>query len=232
MIIPRKALMQWTVFISFLCLVPCSEALANPQVSVPEKRFDAKRVQEGEVIVHRFAIQNQGSEPLVIQHIKPDCGCTSAEFDETIAPGEEGHITLRLDTRGYSGRIAKHTRVITNDPQKELAILTMEADVWTPITLSKTYVVFKGTAGDRLSEAIEVRAGMPKPLTLEAEAFDLEDKLDYRIEEVEEGQAYRIHFSSLPVPAQRYHGTLKLRTNYPEKPEIKIRIRARFKEKG
>ena len=232
MMIPRKGFIKWAVFISFLCLALCSKALASPQVAVPENRFDAQRVQEGEVIVHSYVIQNRGTEPLEILHVKPDCGCTSAEFDKSIAPGKEGHITLRLDTRGDSGRIAKHTRVFTNDPQKKFAVLTMEAEVWTPITLSKTYVIFKGTAGDRLSEAIEVRAGMPKPLTLEAGAFDLEDKVDYRIEEVEEGKAYRIHFSSLPVPAQRYHGTLTLRTNYAEKPEIEIRIRARFKEKG
>jgi hypothetical protein len=215
-----------------LCLALAGTAFAGPRLVVPEKQFDAKRVKEGDIVTHGFAIQNRGDQPLVIHQVKPDCGCTSAEFDETIPAGGEGHITLRLDTRGYRGRIAKHTRVFTSDPQQKLAVLTMEAEVWTPIVLSKTYVVFKGTAGDRLADSIEVRAGMNKPLTLEAEAFDLENKVDYRIEEVEEGKAFRIHFSSLPGPEQRYHGTLKLRTNYPEKPEIEIRIRARFKETG
>jgi len=53
-----------------------------------------------------------------------------------------------------------------------------------------------------------------------------------RIEEVEVGREFRIHFTSLPGPAGTYRGFLKLKTNYPERPEITIRIKARFGKAG
>jgi hypothetical protein len=60
--------------------------------------------------------------------------------------------------------------------------------------------------------------------------FNLEDKLDYALEEVEEGRKYYLRFTSIPIPPQTYHGVLKLKTNYSEKPEIRIRIRGRIRE--
>jgi len=52
----------------------------------------------------------------------------------------------------------------------------------------------------------------------------------YRIEEVEPGRLFKVHFTSIPGPAETYRGVLKLKTNYPEKPEIIIPIRARFRK--
>jgi hypothetical protein len=48
------------------------------------------------------------------------------------------------------------------------------------------------------------------------------------VEEIEKGRRFKIRFISIPGPPQTYHGFLNLKTNYPEKPEINIRIRGRF----
>ncbi|MEE9421295.1 MAG: OS_HP3 family (seleno)protein, partial [Desulfatiglandaceae bacterium] len=37
---------------------------------------------------------------------------------------------------------------------------------------------------------------------------------------------------SIPGPPQTYTGFLKIKTNYPEKPEITVRIRGRIGKKG
>jgi len=52
----------------------------------------------------------------------------------------------------------------------------------------------------------------------------------YRIEEVEPGRIFRVHFTSIPGPSGNYRGILKLKTNYPEKPEITIRIMLNLKK--
>lgn len=79
---------------------------------------------------------------------------------------------------------------------------------------------------------VEIKAGLDKPLALTPEEFNLEGKLTYRIEEIEKGRRFKIHFTSIPGPSQRFNGFLNLKTNYPEKPIINIRIRGRFlKEK-
>lgn len=85
-------------------------------------------------------------------------------------------------------------------------------------------------AGKKITRTVQIRAEEDKPLKLEQSYFSLSKKVTYRIEEVEAGRMFRIHFTGIPGPAGTYRGVLKLKTNYPEKPEIIIRIRAKFQK--
>jgi len=62
--------------------------------------------------------------------------------------------------------------------------------------------------------------------------FDLDEKLSFKIMEIEKGRRFRIRFTNPPAPAQAYDGILKLKTNYPEKPEIILKIRVRIRKAG
>ena len=151
-----------------------------------------------------------------------------ASFDHTVPPGGEGKITLKVHTKGYEGSIYKSARVNTNDREQDVVNLGIMAFVKVPIYLSTRYVSFYGKAGQSITRVVEIRAGSDKPLTLTPERFNLEGKLTYRIEEVEKGQEFKIHFTSIPDPPQTYYGFLNLKTNYPEKPIISIQIRGGF----
>ena len=153
-----------------------------------------------------------------------------AHFDRTIPPGGEGKITLRVNTRGYQGEIRKRARVYTNEPHKKFELLVIRAFVKVPIYLSPRYVRLEGLAGRKITKAVRIRAEENKPLKLEPSYFNLGKKVTYRIEEVESGRIFRVHFTSTPGPAGNYRGILKLKTNYPEKPEITIRIRLNLKK--
>jgi len=155
-----------------------------------------------------------------------------ADFDRTIPPGGEGKITLRVNTSGYQGEIRKRARVYTNDPSNKVEVLSIKAFVKTPIYLSTRYVAFKGLAGRKITKTVRIRAEGNKPLKLEPSHFDLSKKVTYRIEEVEAGRIFKVHFTSIPGPAGIYQGVLKLKTNYPEKPEITIRIMGKFQKGG
>jgi hypothetical protein len=48
--------------------------------------------------------------------------------------------------------------------------------------------------------------------------------VDVKLEETEKGRAYQLKVKNKVKGEARYAGTLKLTTNYPEKPEIEIRI--------
>ena len=110
--------------------------------------------------------------------------------------------------------------------------LEVKAFIKVPISLFPRYVNLYGKEGQEVTKTIEIRANLDKPLTLTPQQFNLNGKLTYRIEEIEKGRRFRIHFTSIPGPSQRFHGFLNLNTNYLEKPIINIRIRARFsKEK-
>lgn len=153
-----------------------------------------------------------------------------AHFDRAIPPGGEGEITLKINTKGYEGKIRKKAKVYTNDPRSKFEVLRIEAFVKAVISVSPKRISLKGMADRKITKTVTVRAQEDKPLKLELSHFNLSNKVDYRIEEVEAGREFRIHFTSIPDNVGIYRGFLKLKTNYPERPEITIWIKGKFRK--
>jgi hypothetical protein len=154
-----------------------------------------------------------------------------AHFDKAIPPGGEGKIQIKVKTKGYQGTIHKSARVYTNDPANNIVKLSIKAVIQVPIYVSSRRVNLYGTEGQVLTKLVEVRAELNKPLELTPGQFNLAEKLTYTIEEIEKGRKFQVRFTNIPGPVQSYHGFLKLKTNYPEKPEITIPITGRFRKK-
>jgi hypothetical protein len=89
-----------------------------------------------------------------------------------------------------------------------------------------------GKADQVITKMIEVSGDLHKPLELTPVQFNLDEKVLYTIEEIEKGKRFSIHFTTVPSPPQAYRGFLKLKTNYPEKPELTIWIRVRIQKQG
>ena len=133
-----------------------------------------------------------------------------------------------MKTKGYQGKINKRATVYTNDPRHNPEVIRITAFVRVPIHLSSRYVDLRGRAGQTITKTITIRAELDKPLKLEPAHFDLSSKVIYRMEEAKAGKTFLIHLSNIPGSAETYQGFLKLKTNYPEKPEISITVRGRF----
>lgn len=151
-----------------------------------------------------------------------------AHFDRVIPPGGEGEIRLSARTGGYKGAFLKKARVYTNDPVNPVAVLELKAHVKSLIYVSSSPVYLYLKAGQSIKRIVEIRAGLEKPLKLTPRQFNLSEKLAYTIEEIEKGRRFKINLTTIPGASKNYNGHLKLATNYPEKPEITIRIYARF----
>ena len=102
---------------------------AQPKVVTVEEDKNVGTVAKGEAIEYAFRIKNEGKADLLINDVKPSCGCTIGKFDKVIKPGEEGKITLTIDTKAFSGPISKTAVVLTNDPAKAQYSLTLSAYV-------------------------------------------------------------------------------------------------------
>ena len=155
-----------------------------------------------------------------------------ARYDREIPPGGEGSITVRINTKGYQGEIRKKARIFTNDPRKKVEVVDIKAFVKAPIYISPRFAYIRGPAGQSLSRSVSVRAGEERSLTLEEAGFNLGGRVTYAIEEVEAGRFYRIRFTAIPGPPGDYRGVLRLKTNYPERPQIVIPVIARVRSEG
>jgi len=151
-----------------------------------------------------------------------------ANFDRSIPPGGEGKITLTFDTKGYEGKVQKTSTVYTNDPKTPEGKLVFEALVKTPIMVSEKMVLLKGAYQEIVTKTIDIKGELKEPLKLEPVEFTLDKKAKFNIEEVTKGKHFRVTFTSIPNVGNSYRGILKLKTNYPEKPELVIYVMGKF----
>jgi hypothetical protein len=76
---------------------------------------DFGEITEGDTIEHLYTFVNKGEMPLVINNITASCGCTTPEWPrDPIAPGEEGAVKVRFNSRGKVGQQRKTVTVYAN----------------------------------------------------------------------------------------------------------------------
>jgi hypothetical protein len=75
---------------------------------------DLGKVKLGQVVEISWRFKNVGNKPLIIQSVRPGCGCTVADKPEApLAPGETGTIKGKFDSKNQSE--GEHRKVISVD---------------------------------------------------------------------------------------------------------------------
>ena len=100
-----------------------------PRLTIVEPVKDYGTVPKGDKLDWAFVVKNTGNADLQIISAKPGCGCTVADWDKVIKPGETGKVTAHVDTTNFAGPIAKAVTIETNDPSNPTAQLTIHAVV-------------------------------------------------------------------------------------------------------
>lgn len=107
-----------------------SEAPAKaPRLTVVTPVKDFGTVAKGEKLTWSFEVKNTGNADLEIIAVRPACGCTVANFDKIIKPGQSGKVTANVDTTNFTGPISKSATVETNDPSTPTAQVSINATV-------------------------------------------------------------------------------------------------------
>jgi len=102
---------------------------AAPRLTIVEPIKDYGTIPKGEKLDWAFVVKNTGDADLQIVSAKPGCGCTVADFDTVIKPGQTGKVTAHVDTTAFAGPIAKTVTLETNDPTTPTSQLTIHAIV-------------------------------------------------------------------------------------------------------
>jgi len=94
--------------------------------------LDMGKVKEGQVVEVSFRFKNTGTKPLVIMDVTASCGCTVPEKPEQpFAPGEEGVIKAKFDSKGRPGENRKHISVDANTNPSRSHSLDFRVEVTT-----------------------------------------------------------------------------------------------------
>jgi len=90
----------------------------QPRILVSEEEWDFGKVIQGEKPTHIFIVKNGGEGELIIEGLKPSCGCIELSISTTrIQPGESAELKVTYDTTDYIGKDEKHLHIYSNDPR-------------------------------------------------------------------------------------------------------------------
>ncbi|MGH2552761.1 MAG: DUF1573 domain-containing protein, partial [Chitinophagaceae bacterium] len=101
-------------------------------IAWPDSTYhDFGKVKEGEVLEVSFRFINTGDKNLIISDVRPGCGCTDGQKpDEPIAPGKEGVIKAKFNSKGqHIGEAHKNITVTANTKPSQTTELTFKAEV-------------------------------------------------------------------------------------------------------
>lgn len=200
-------------------------------------RLDAGELLDTETGHVEYQFRNVGNGPLTITQIKPSCGCTVPEMEQTVyQPNETGIIKVDFDPKGKRGNTVQSIRVFTDSKTTPMVNLTMRALV-KPIVVVEPNAVLNFMSvekGQRTSKDIRVlgrfsdfqvtRATTNDPLNFDVEVIP-GDEVEIEGEMLRE-QIVRVILKETATPGQ-LRAELSIRTNEQKKPIFSMAAVAR-----
>jgi hypothetical protein len=128
-----------------------TQLFAAPEISVDSVHFDAGIIREGSQssIKHVFKIKNTGNEKLVIDRVKPGCGCTAVGHDTIIPPGKEGVVTAEINlTHFKAGALRKYVTIFSNAKKSPEMSVSLGCTIRADISIEPSYIrMLRDSAG-------------------------------------------------------------------------------------
>lgn len=88
-----------------------------------EEVHDFGTIPEGPAADVEFTFKNTGTEPILIENVRPSCGCTTPSWSkEPVLPGKTGSIKASYATQGRPNGFNKSITVSSNAGTKVLSI--------------------------------------------------------------------------------------------------------------
>ena len=190
----------------FLSAGPYGVALAQgkPAVKSPKVIVENKTVQVGEIlemqsVEHTFMIRNAGDAELQIIDVRPSCGCSVADFDKVIAPGQQGKVHITIDGKKIgAGPFDKTFSVKTNDTANEQFNLAVQGTVTKALEFSRE-MRWAGFADEALKIESYITVVLSTPMNVTGARWDddgkakgLDEKLGVKLETITRGKKYRL----------------------------------------
>ena len=209
-----------------------SKPVAAPKIDVIPETKDAGTVAKGQVIDATFVIKNTGGSDLIITDARPGCGCTVASFDKVIKAGDQGKVVSHVDTKTFSGPIAKSILLVSNDPDRPSINLFIKATVKPFVdVLPNAYVRFSVIKGDSDSQNVILLSDEKsfKPVVAEASQPYVkaelapageQDKLPGHL-----GEQYRLKLTVTgDAPEGLLNAPVRITTGVPQQPQVEVPV--------
>jgi hypothetical protein len=149
-----------------------------------------------------------------------------AEFDEVIAPGQEGKITLEVVGAKVSGSFSKNATVHSNDPDHPRLTISIAGQIMHYVDVQPDRVYLRGMYGETVSKEVTIVSNeKKKDFQIVDVSSNIDDKMTYRVEPDAEPGHYKIKlFKNPKLPTLNTWGSLTIKTNSEKTPEKIIQV--------
>lgn len=222
----RAPLLILGVVCAFVSMATAVAADGQARIVVPENVHDFGSVEQGNVVMHAFRIENGGTTPLRIGHLKGTCACTvAASTERDVPPGESAEISVRLDTARLAGPTRKTVTVYTNDPETPVVGLTVTGRVESDLVLSSTALyIGRIRRGQPAGRDIMITTGRPGGKARVSWAEPTSPKLRTEIVDVP-GGGQRLHVElDDGLPLGPFSEQVLLHTTSSQLPMVRIGV--------
>jgi len=168
-------------------------------------RFDNEIYDFGEVkgeedVHHTYIFKNTGTETLIIESVRPACGCTTtSDWDKTVEPGKKGEIPINFKTPKSHGEVEKIITVKTNIPERESIILTIKGMVVIPVEIipDNAWIGEINKDTEYLPGSFKIKSNLPKPFKITS-VTPPDIQMSYTLTSLEENKKYSLDFVLYP----------------------------------
>lgn len=215
---------------SFVAVAP---AWADPRAVPLETVQDVGRIDDHQDVDVAYTIANQGDSELQLVDLVASCGCTVADYDEVIAPGEEGTVRVTLKPQGYTGPLARSVRVYTNDAGNPYIELVVKAVIAPSVYMTPGYARLVGLAGEEIEPSSQVLWAADladfrvTSATTELPFVEVGVRPASPEEQAADGSGNQwvveVRLAE-DVPDDTFSDVIRIETNHPRRPEIELPI--------
>lgn len=180
-------------------------------------------------------IKNSGTEELIIQNVKPSCGCTTAPLDkDRLKPGETAKLDITLKI-SHGGKVSKSIRISSNDPKVPNKALVIAADVVEMLKVEPySSISFKELQVGRESQAsvsifnydkmpVKIKLADIDPNYMIISLKDSDGKTTNKEAVINPGKKVEIKLKVTPQASGYFRSNIKFETDHPDHKVLEIR---------
>jgi len=215
------------IFLSGLLFVMCVNAQPKLEI-IGGDTFNWNNVTPRESpLKATIILKNTGKERLLIDHVRPSCGCTAVLLDTNqLEPGQTAKLDVKLNVANKPGSVEKSVSIASNDPVNPNVNLYLKAVVHVDIEVSP-YQYFNFNQM-KLGEETSSKVKLINHSKMNITFFDISITPDYvKVNLPKElvlkpNEEFEIIASVTPKVKGYFGCSLKLKSSHPEYPLIEI----------
>ena len=197
----------------------------GPKIQFATSLYDFGRVQSGSPVKYTYVFTNTGDALLVLNSVKPQCGCTTAGiWTKQVEPGKTGVIPIQFNSGGYNGGVLKQVTVTCNVTNQPMLSLQLKGTVYKPYDVNPQIAVFNlAPDAGSASMVINITDNLEEPLLLSAPEVD-NPRFTAQLITNDLGKGYQVKITTVPpLPATgSVQGHLTLKSSWANTPTIPV----------